>query len=543
MGIRYLDGKPTSLGVATSSIFANLINFILATDDYLCGGVRSQLNGSNLSLIDIVVPEDDVRRVHLVLARRLSEKGHDVALVAAGSSIVPSALQSILWFERKILVDRHDDLLAPAENTQLSSARSNARLRIDLSGSEQQLPSPVFTPRFTGSASLAQAARSLMSNRLPMVEILLDNNKCVAQATPMVDSRMSINRGLDDVLARMVTLLVNTADRYLRGEMIDHAYFTDLKNHACPGPKQLISSYVFSAMPRQAMKAFQHVAFHVNRWRVSYRFHKGRRVADTGLLADEPWITLPDDGNRFYADPFPFEFMGRYFIFVEDLRHGEKKAVISVTEILPDGTSTVPRCVLAEPYHLSYPQVFSHEGQIWMLPEGAAGNNLVLYRAESFPDRWVRHSVLIPNRELFDATLLEHDGRLWLFATERDGYGSASDTLVVYHASCLTGPWTPHGSNPVKIDRAAARPGGSFVRVGDRLVLPLQDGTREYGGSLGLADLVELNETTLRLTQPVPLLASARMPYPRIHTLNSSEHLEVIDRIAPSPRLSLRRFK
>ncbi|HET7412403.1 MAG TPA: hypothetical protein VFJ18_07040, partial [Pararhizobium sp.] len=141
----------------------------------------------------------------------------------------------------------------------------------------------------------------------------------------------------------------------------------------------------------------------------------------------------------------------------------------------------------------------------------------------------------------FDATLLEHGGRLWLFATERDGYGSASDMLVVYHAPSLEGPWIPHPKNPVRIDRAAARSGGSFVRIGDRIVLPMQDGTEDYGGGLGLSDLVELDETTVRLTRPVPVLASARSPYPKIHTLNSSEHIEIIDCIDPVPRVAFRR--
>ena len=150
---------------------------------------------------------------------------------------------------------------------------------------------------------------------------------------------------------------------------------------------------------------------------------------------------------------------------MEDFRHGGTRAVISVAEVFRDGAPTVPRVVLEEHYHLSYPQVFSHGGEIWMLPEGGSGGNLVLYRAESFPDRWVRHSILVRDRELFDATLLEHGDRLWLFASERDGYGSASDTLVVYHAPCLEGPWVPHPNNPIRIDRTAARPGSTGLLV------------------------------------------------------------------------------
>jgi hypothetical protein len=187
--------------------------------------------------------------------------------------------------------------------------------------------------------------------------------------------------------------------------------------------------------------------------------------------------------------------------------------------------------------------VFARDGEIWMLPEGGSGGNLILYRAESFPERWVRHAVLIPDRELFDATLLEHEGRLWLFATERCGYGSASDTLVVFHAPDLQGPWVPHAANPVTVDRTSARPGGHFVRVGDRIVLPLQDGTDGYGGALGLADLVELNETTVRLTTPVPILSPEKSTYPKVHTLTVAGQLEALDCIVPVRRGKGRRAR
>lgn len=483
-----------------------------------------------MSEVDVLVPENAVRRMHLVLAERLRELGHDVVLVGAGTRDAGSStLDRLLRFERNVLGVRINSLLDVIPDAQLSSARPQAALRLDLAGGEAAVPSPVLAPFFSGSPSLARAAWMLMRGQLPNVDILLDATCLVAHAEPMVDSRLSLLRGIDDVVAGMVTLMVAAAHRYPEGGALTCGHPSGAMER--PTDRQLISAYLLSMTPRQIGGAVERLVSHVHRWDVSYRFHKGGRVVDTGLLAGEPWITLPDDGKRFYADPFPFEWEGRHFIFVEDCPYGSDKAVISVAEVFPNGTATVPRCILEEPHHLSYPQVFARDGEIWMLPEGGSGGDLVLYRAESFPDRWVRHAVLIPDRELFDATLLEHDGRLWLFATERYGYGSASDTLVVFHAPDLQGPWTPHPANPVTVDRASARPGGRFVRVGDRIVLPLQDGTDGYGGALGLADLLELNEATVRLTTPVPILSPEKTTYPKVHTLNSTGQLEAIDRI------------
>lgn len=495
-----------------------------------------------MSAIDILVPANAVRRIHFLVAERLAELGYDTALVGIDVPNASPMLDTILSAERKILRTSGNDLFNVLSSWKLSASRAEAVLRIDLTESGQVFAGPVLEPRFNGCASVASAAAKLMQGRLPEIDIVLDGSEIVGHAAPMVDSRLSLARGLDDVLARLLTLLVYTADRHLKSTEDVTASRNRSVRSAGPTAAQLISAYVFWMMPRQLAGAVQRCMFNIHRWDTYYRFHKGVQVGSTGSLAGEPWTILPDGGNRFYADPFSFDWNGRHFIFVEDFADGDRKAVISVAEVFSDGRSTVPRTVIEEPHHLSYPQVFSRDGEIWMLPESAAGGALVLYRAETFPDRWVRHSVLVPDRALFDATLLEHEGRLWLFASERDTYGSAADTLVVYYADGLDGEWTPHRGNPLRIDRAAARPGGGFIGVGNRLVLPLQDGTQEYGAGLGLASLLELNEDTVRLAAPVPI-PSCNRAISRIHTLNSSEHLEVIDCKVPRFRWSLKSQK
>jgi hypothetical protein len=266
-------------------------------------------------------------------------------------------------------------------------------------------------------------------------------------------------------------------------------------------------------------------------WRVGYRFTDGPGIANTGQLG-AGWRQVPDDGSHFYADPFAFEWQGRHFIFVEDYPHATGKALISVVEVDEAGAPSTPRPVLEEPFHLSYPQVFERDGEIWMLPEASASNHLTLYRATRFPDRWDPEAVLLDGRAVSDATLLDYGGRLWLFATDRDGHGSTSDTLAVFHAPALKGPWMPHGKNPILIDRRRARPGGAFARVGGRILLPLQDGTETYGGGLGLSELLCLDENDVRLSDPIPVRPDGDWPYPRIHTLNRAGRLEVIDGIA-----------
>jgi len=153
----------------------------------------------------------------------------------------------------------------------------------------------------------------------------------------------------------------------------------------------------------------------------------------------------------------------------------------------------------------------------------------VLYRAEQFPHHWVREAVLVSGRKLNDMTLLVRDDRLWLIGTEQIGQGSASDTMVVWSSRALSGPWSPHPLNPIRIDRATARPGGRFIERDGRTYLPVQDGTLAYGGGLGLIELLELSDTAVRFGPVQPIDAGPGWVRKGIHTLDRAGRLEVID--------------
>ena len=51
-----------------------------------------------------------------------------------------------------------------------------------------------------------------------------------------------------------------------------------------------------------------------------------------------------------------------------------------------------------------------------MIPETSANRTVEIYRATSFPDRWTLEDTLLEGVSASDATLVERDGRLWLFA-------------------------------------------------------------------------------------------------------------------------------
>ena len=263
-------------------------------------------------------------------------------------------------------------------------------------------------------------------------------------------------------------------------------------------------------------------------WRVGWRHVSGPDLWDTQSLADTRWNRPPDPGIRFFADPMALAHDGRTILLVEDFHHHRQKGVISAVELTPAGPVGPVRQVLEEPWRLSYPHVFEHDGAIWMIPESCENRQVVLYRADPFPDRWTREAVLIEGLPLSDATLVQHDGLYWLLAT-LENPASASADLGLFHAASLFGPWRPHQGNPVLHDARTARSAGPIVRRDGRLWRPVQDCSYHYGAAVGLAEITRLDTGGYEQKVRSTLAPCRAWPGRRLHTLSQCGGFKFID--------------
>jgi len=175
----------------------------------------------------------------------------------------------------------------------------------------------------------------------------------------------------------------------------------------------------------------------------------------------------------------------------------DPKGVGSLARIDLDKFDGSHQTILDDGTHASYPFVFSHEGEEYVIPERACFGRIDLYKLVRAP-RTPRSepglefiATLIPNFAALDATILQFRGRWWLFAT--DAGQSPNAALHLFHAANLRGPWSPHRANPVKIDVRSARSAGRpFVYEG-RLFRPAQDCSGRYGRALAINEIVRLD--------------------------------------------------
>lgn len=257
----------------------------------------------------------------------------------------------------------------------------------------------------------------------------------------------------------------------------------------------------------------------------------GQILSDGGIGPDVHW--LPEEPDfTFLADPFGWrDEAGLLHVFAEHYDYRTRHGVIEAL-LFDEALRLVERrpC-LAEDWHLSYPQVFAGEGAVWMLPEAHRSGGLTLYRDHGALRDWRPECRIMLDCVPVDASILRHEGRWWLFYSPATGKLPKQAHLHVAWAEALSGPWTPHPGNPVRVDRASARPGGTPVAIGDRIMLPVQDCSVTYGGGVRPLWIERLDEARFEAAagDPLELPGSAGGYGAGMHTLAACGKLTLFD--------------
>ena len=289
-----------------------------------------------------------------------------------------------------------------------------------------------------------------------------------------------------------------------------------------PGPNRL---RLLAALTRRFAGGMREAFFTVDQWNVGFARGGPRALLD-GAPLDVTW--LPDPPPRsFVADPFVVERDGMRVLFLEEFNYVRDRGVIDA--LVLDAQNRVVRRTRALdlPFHLSYPFPVEIDGELYLMPESCAANEVALYRCVAFPDRWERASAVLPGIDGVDTTPFLHEGRWWLFCTRSSSGPSLA--LHAFHAPGPRGPWQPHRLNPIVVDVASARPAGPLFVVDGVLYRTGQDCSRTYGGAVAVVRIDELSpdayrETLVRRIAPPPGRFADGF-----HTIGFSGDLLVVD--------------
>ncbi len=475
-----------------------------------------------------------LRRWQLWLAEALAAEGrHSVGFsLREGGEPLPSSVSLLMTLERLLYSSpspRASDMLDDSILNALPLAQGgHYDLAIDFTGRAEGIDaSRILRPTFDFIAGEAGAIAALLDYRLPRLGLAGSDGMVREIGACAVEDPVIFSRALDGTLSRMGSLLLaalrkseSPSNGALENASRQIAYSPTRGSH--------VATFLASGMVAKAAARLTELLGRAPSWAIAWRNSTVSPTTETLRISIDEFTRLQHDGKRYYADPFIVQRAGVAHVFCEEVSFATGKGVISHFTIDPRGHASTPRPVLEQPYHLSYPFVFERGGETWMVPESSANRTVELYRAERFPDRWVKHAILLDNVLADDATLFEREGRLWLFAAIRDWQASSWGALGLYCADEITGPWKAHPANPVLLDPSAARPAGSLFMRGGQIIRPAQDCAHGYGKAIAFCRIDRLDEEGF--VQSVLSRVTPRTKNVHgLHTYNRAGNFEVID--------------
>jgi hypothetical protein len=206
---------------------------------------------------------------------------------------------------------------------------------------------------------------------------------------------------------------------------------------------------------------------------------------------------VSDLAAQFVADPFMLRVGATWYMFFEVMNRRGWKGEIALATSTNGFQWSYQKSVLADAFHLSYPYVFPWRGEYYMLPECQAAGAVRLYRAAEFPTRWVQVADLLTGPYYADSSIACFAEKWWMFSETSSPL--ANDTLRLYYADELAGPWREHPNSPIiRGNPQIARPAGRVLAVGDHLVRYAQDCSEKYGTQVRAFEISEITDTVYR---------------------------------------------
>lgn len=178
------------------------------------------------------------------------------------------------------------------------------------------------------------------------------------------------------------------------------------------------------------------------------------------------------------ADPFLFVHKNELYLFYEEQVCLNGKGVIKMTKTSDLKRWNKPKLVLSELFHLSFPNVFEINGQIFMMPETGYDNSIKLYTPNSDLTKWMYHKTLIDGRHFVDSSIIIFENRFFLFTTD---FTDKTNVLKLYFADSIDGNWTEHPKSPIANGSDIGRCAGSLFFYNDILFRPCQLTGKRYG--------------------------------------------------------------
>ncbi len=256
------------------------------------------------------------------------------------------------------------------------------------------------------------------------------------------------------------------------------------------------------------------------------------RIADIVNKPVHEYKSITQTTDIMWADPHVIEHDDSTYVFFEKMHEHNENAHIAYAALDKNGNVTSTGKALSAEHHLSFPFVFTHEGEYYMIPETATLQSINLYKAKRFPDSWEHHATLLDGINAADTVIFRNENRWWMF-TNCQSHRSVDerDELHIYFADELHGPWQAHALNPVLTGVDRSRMAGAVIDEDGCLYRPSQYGAYRYGFGINLSRIEVLTPSAYRESAVWRILPQAGTGWCGCHSFASSSTFTMIDRV------------
>ena len=281
---------------------------------------------------------------------------------------------------------------------------------------------------------------------------------------------------------------------------------------------------------------------------IGYRKRDGKSLLDSDLLSFD---RIPFDEHYWYADPILVSHEGTDYLFMESFDMRTQLGSIACARFDEAGVLSRPKVIIQEKYHMSFPMVFSWNGQLYMIPETCGNRSLNLYRCRGNMEQWELEVSFPVEEKLVDTAVVTCSGdrveiitaalhpqdplrcrwQKYEIRKEREGYRLVAEEA--FNARDAYG--------------YGYRMAGSLIRENGRVILPAQVSTEvDYGAWMNLYDFSGGDLTRMPVLKKVDvrnilLPDVAQKEHIGVHSYALSDRYEVIDmryfRFYPQNRL------
>ncbi|MDU3411318.1 hypothetical protein [Clostridium sp.] len=237
-------------------------------------------------------------------------------------------------------------------------------------------------------------------------------------------------------------------------------------------------------------------------------------------------VKIENNKDYWGADPFLWKYKGDYYLFCEKYLRNKDKGVIGVFKIEENFKLLDMGIVLEENYHLSYPQIFSLNGTIYMIPESSGNHTVDLYKCVEFPMKWVKCKNILRNIYAVDTNTIDINEKIYMITYV---YKENVPYLQVYiFDEKFSAKLIYEKKYLVNIGRGA---GNIFINQ-NKLIRPTQNQKQKYGESVIFNEILDIEGYTEKEVGKLTIddiSVIGQNKYKRIHTYNRLDDIEVID--------------